>query len=431
MLTREKIMEILDTWNLWNKDIDTGIPRPEYLDKLKEYLKTDEIISVQGIRRCGKSTILLQLLKEIIAGGVNKENTLYVNFEDDYFYPYLSTDLLNQIIEAHKEFLEPKGQVIVIFDEIQKIAGWEKFVRKLYDRKSDIKVFVTGSSSSLLSSEFSSLLTGRHLELTIYPLTFREFLDFNSVKIRKKIELIDKKKELVALFKRYLQIGGFPKAVLTKDDILRKQLLTQYFNDIITKDIVERYKIRDIAKIKNLALYYATNFSEMISYNSVRRALNENSTETIDNYSHYLESSFLINFNSLFDYSLKKQMANERKVYLIDNGLRNAVAFQFKDMFGNLLENAVYNFLRTKNKQVFYHKEKKETDFVLQEGMKIVKAINVCWDMNDSETAQREIDSLKISMDKFKLNEGTIITLDQEAVIENIRIVPAWKFFLE
>jgi len=436
MLTNEQIIEVLDKWNFWNKTIETGIPRNLYLDKLKLFLQTDEIVAVLGVRRAGKSTILLQLINHLISKKkVNKLNTLYINFEDEIFYPYLDVKLLTKIYEAYRKIINPQGQVYLVFDEIQKIQGWEHFIRSIYDRKEKVKIFVTGSSSALLSSEYSSLLTGRHLALKVYPLNFQEYLQFKGITINTKLDEIHHKAKLIKLSKEFLVEGGFPKIVLTKNELIKKELLTTYFNNIITKDIVQRYKIRDLAKIKNLALFYATNFCEFISFNSIKKMLSENSLETIERYSSYLESAYLFFFNKIFDYSLKKQMANERKVYFIDNGLRNAVAFQFKEMWGNLLENAVYLELLKKNiEEIFYYKDQKEVDFIVKKGLKTISLINACWDLSDTNTREREITSLIKGMDHYHLQEGFIITLDQEEKIKVdgkfILVVPFYKFCL-
>ena len=321
----------------------------------------------------------------------------------------------------------------IVFDEIQKIKGWEHFVRSLYDRKEKVKVFVTGSSSALMSSEYSSLLTGRHLTMKVYPLNFQEYLQFKGIKIKTKLDQIHNKNKLINLSKEFIIEGGFPKIVLTKNELIKKELLTTYFNDIITKDIIQRYKIRDFAKIKNLALFYATNFCEPVSFNSVKKMLSEKSVETIEHYSSYLESSYLIFFNKIFDYSLRKQMANERKVYFIDNGIRKAVAFQFKDMFGNLLENAVYLELLKKNEEeIYYYKEEKEVDFVIKKGLKAFGLINVCWDMSNTKTRDREINSLMKAMDAYDLKKGKIITFDQHEIIKvdgkTISVIPFYQF---
>lgn len=436
-LTNEQIIEILNKWNFWKRKIETGITRDLYLDKLKLFLKTDEIITVSGVRRSGKSTILFQLLDYLISKRkVPRLNTLYVNLEDDIFYPYLNVKLLNQIYEAYKLILNPKGRAYIIFDEIQKIEGWEHFVRGIYDRKENVKIFVTGSSSKLLSSEFSSLLTGRHLSLEVYPLNFKEYLKFKKLDIKTKLDEIHNKQKLIQISKDFLIEGGFPKIVLTKNELIKKELLISYFNDIITRDIVERYGIRNVSKIKNLALFYATNFCEFISFNSAKKMLGEKSVETIERYSSFLESAYLIFFNKMFNYSLKKQMANERKVYFIDNGLRQAVAFKFKDMYGNVLENAVYlELLKGGEENIFYHKGKKEVDFAIQKGLKITTVLNVCWDLSDPKTEEREVNSLVEAMNEYGLNGGHIITFNTEKNVQikdkGIRVIPFYKMCFE
>lgn len=436
-LTDEQIIEILDKWNFWNKKIEMGILRSLYLDKLKLFLTTDEVVAVQGVRRSGKSTILLQLLNYLISErNVNPHNILYVNLEDEFFYPYLNINLLTQIYDAYKSIMYPKGKIYLVFDEIQKIDGWEHFIRGVYDRKENAKIFVTGSSSRLLSSEFSSLLTGRHLTLQVYPLNFKEYLKFKNFEVKTKMDKIHNKKKLMQISRDFLIEGGFPKIVLTKNELVRKELLTSYFNDIITKDIVERYKIRDVSKIKNLALFYAANFCEFISFNSIKKMLGEKSVETIERYSSFLESAYLIFFNKMFDYSLKKQMVNERKVYLIDNGLRQAVAFQFKDMYGNLLENAVYlELLKGGKETVFFYKGKKEADFAVQRGLKIHLVLNVCWDLTDPDTKKRELNSLVEAMDSYGLKRGFIITYDTAKTLQIkgklIKVIPFYKLCFE
>ncbi|MEW6609989.1 MAG: AAA family ATPase, partial [bacterium] len=234
-MNSEQIIETLLLWNFWEKDIDIGVLREEYLTRIKRYLSTDEIVVVTGVRRSGKSTLLLQVIFELIKNNLPSINTLYVNFEDPRFYNFLNIDLLDRIWQAYNDYLKPKGKVYLFLDEVQKIIGWENWVRAKYDRKEAVKIFVTGSNAELLSSEFASLLTGRHLELFITPLSFREFLIFKGMGIKTdKLWWIQNKNRLNNFTLEYLQLGGFPKIVLTRDELLRKELLTQYFNDILS-----------------------------------------------------------------------------------------------------------------------------------------------------------------------------------------------------
>lgn len=207
-MEKEEIIETLLLWNFWEKDIDVGIIREEYLTQLERYLDTDEIVILT----------------------------------------------LDNIWEAYCDYLKPRGRVYLVLDEVQKITGWESWVRAKYDRKEKVKIFVTSSNAELLSSEFATTLTGRHLELSVTPLSFKEFLRFEGIEIETdRLWLIKNKNKLKSLALEYLYLGGFLKIVLTKDELLRKELLSQYFHDILSRDIVNRYKMKNVDKLENLA----------------------------------------------------------------------------------------------------------------------------------------------------------------------------------
>lgn len=437
-MQREQIIETLLLWNFWEKNIDVGILRDEYLNRIKRYLKTDEIVTLTGVRRSGKSTISLQVLADLIKQGVPKINTLYVNFEDPKFYNFLNVDLLDEIWEAYFDYLHPKGKVYLVLDEVQKIKGWEHWARAKYDQKEKVKIFATGSNTELLSSEFSSVLTGRHLQLSVTPLNFREFLKFRKIEIKAdKFQLLKDKYVLRRLFLEYLQAGGFPKIALTKDELLRKELLSQYFNDILTKDIVDRYKIKEGGKLKNLALFYSTNFTRKYTFNKVKKVADFSlSLDSIHRFSHYLADSFLIDFLTRFSYSLKNQMQTDRKVYFVDNGMRNAIAFKFSADKGKLLENAVFHHLNRQKKGLYYFSEKQEVDFVCKEGLRAQELINVCYSIDDKETLLRETSALIEAMKYFKLKEAKLIVAegDSKKIARegfNIWIMPFYRWALD
>jgi predicted AAA+ superfamily ATPase len=415
-MDREQIIETLLLWNFWERDIDTGIPRHGYLSHIKKYLSTDEVVVLTGVRRSGKSTILLQVLSELCKEKVPKNNTLYVNFEDTRFYNSLNTDLLDSVWQAYLDHLKPKGKVYLVLDEVQKIKGWEHWVRSKYDRKENVKIFVTGSNADLLAPEFATVLTGRHFQLTVHPLSYEEFLNFNGIGAEKdRMWLLKHKNKLMNLALEYLKTGGFPKAVLTKDEILRKELLAQYFGDILTKDVVDRHKIKDVGKLKNLALFYSANFTRGYSFHKVKKVADfALSLDSVHRFSGYLEDAFLVHFLPRFSYSLKNQMRAERKVYLVDNGIHNAVAFKFSEDKGKLLENAVYQHLRGHGREVYYFSEKKEVDFVCKDGLKISELYNVCYNIGNKETLLRETDALIEGMKYFKLKASTIIVAEGE-----------------
>jgi len=436
MISRDKILEILNDWNFWNKEIETGVERKEYLEKMERYYKMDQIISLVGIRRSGKSTLMLQFAKKLIEEkGVSKSNILYVNFEDSRFLGEYSLDLLNNIYEIYLENLAPDKKPTIFFDEVQNIGGWEKFARSLNERKA-AKIFVSGSNSYLLSSEFSAVLTGRQLPLTIYPLSFEEFLSFSKIEIIDKLDLINKKAKIKKAFEEYLNFGGMPKQVFFKNSDDKFLLLRNYFEDILNRDIINRFKIRQTEKLKTLAKFYFSNESSLISFNRIAKFL-KIPLSTVERFSEYLTYPYLIYFVSKFSFSLKEQSVNPRKIYISDLGLRNAVSFDISENKGKLLENLVFLRLLKTEEEIYYYKTKNnlEVDFLLKKKQKIESLIQVCLTLKDFKTKDREISALVKSMQELKLKQALILTEDEEDIIEidgkEIKAMPVYKWLLE
>jgi len=436
MLRKEQILEILNEWNYWDKNVEENIfPRNEYVKKLLEFLKTKEVVVLKGIRRSGKSTLLKLLISEL-QKNLSKKQILLVNFEDPRFYPHLNLELLENIFEAYRTFVNPKDKCFILLDEVHYIQAWEKWVRKYRDLyPDDVKIVVTGSSSKLLDTEYSTSLTGRTLPITVFPLTFSEYLKFHNIEIKDKLSIVSKKREIVALFKGYVENGGFPEILMTK----QKNLLQKYFDDIIYKDIIDRHKIRDTSTVKRIAHFLLTNVSKEYTYNSIRKMFGV-SLDLIRQYIEYIEASYLTFSVSMFSYSLKEQSINPRKVYCIDTGLRNVVGFKFSEDIGRLYENLVFVELKKRLSEslseIYYWKgkQKKEVDFLIKEELKTKEAIQVCWNVDDKKTKEREIEGLLEAMKEFKLKQGTIITEDyeDEKVVDKkkIRFIPLWKWLL-
>lgn len=427
-MEKSQIIEILESWNFWKAAQKTGIRREEYLKKMERFSKTGQIISIIGARRSGKSTLMFQFIKDLIDKGLASQNTLYVNLEDPRFFGELSLKLLQDIYEVYLEYLKPEKKPYIFLDEIQNISGWEKFARFLQEKEA--RVFVSGSTSKLLSSELGTVLTGRHLPLVVYPLSFREFLYFKKVVIKDKLDLIHKKIEIKRLLREYLEFGGFPKVVLSKD---KREILVRYFEDIIARDIVERYKVKKVGELKVLAKYYLTNISSLISFGRIKKFL-KLPLHTTERFSYYLSYPYLIFFVKKFAYSLKEQQVNPRKVFSIDVGLRNAISFKFSPDLGRIYENVVFlEFLR-KEKEIYYWKNKRECDFLIKEG-RIKKLFQVCFDFTRPDIKEREIDGLLETMKKFKLKEGVIITQDFEGEEKingrKVKFFPLWKWLLD
>lgn len=435
-MRKDEILEILSDWNFWAKKIDTGIERENYVKKIVELItKTNQIVCIVGVRRSGKSTLIKQIAKELAKNLENAADTLIVNFEDERFLEK-NLKLLTDIYNTYVERLKPERKPFVFLDEIQNIPEWEKFVRGVHERK-EANITVSGSSSKLLSAELATLLTGRYITFFVYPLSFLEFLKFKDMSVSNEVEILAKRMEIKRLFLEYLEFGGFPEVVLSAE---RKRILISYFETIITRDIIERFRIREREKIKTLAKYYLTNISSPITFNKISKFLRLPLT-TVERFSHYLETANLIFFTKKFSYSLKEQEKAARKVYSVDTGLSNAIGFRFAEKIGKIMENVVAIELKREQTfdpalEIYYWKDyrQREVDFVVKEGLKVVQLIQVCFNLDNMETKERETKALLKAMDEFKLNNGLIITEDFEGEekIKGKKIIykPLWKWLL-
>ena len=271
------IIEVLKKWNLWEKSIDAGIKRQKYIEKIYPYLERKEIIVLKGIRRAGKSTIVKQLMLELIKNKVNKNQVLYLNLEDYNFANYLKIELFDEVLHAYKDYSKNKNKVYFFIDEIQKIGNWEKWVRTKYDLGENIKFVITGSSASLLSKELSALLTGRNLSFKIMPLSFVEFLKFSKTKS----------------LEEYLKFGGFPEVVLEKEEGKKAFILQQYFEDIIHKDIIDRHSIRNAKQLIEIARYLISSAGSKVSLNKLSKVFGI-SKDTISLYIGFMIDAYLL-----------------------------------------------------------------------------------------------------------------------------------------
>ncbi len=421
-MNKVQIIEILAYWNLWGGVRETGIERVGYVKELLRQKNIKEVSIVSGIRRSGKSTILLQVLKKAVEQGLPKENTLYINFEEPAFAPQLKLEFLSQLLDAYLEKFSPEGKILIVLDEVQYIDGWEKFVRGLHDREERIKFYITGSSSKLLSKEYGTALTGRIYTNEIFPLSFWEFLLFKN---KQKLINFSGGREMPALknqFMEYLRYGGFPRVVLSSKVQDKLQLLKDYYSSIIEKDIVQRYDVRDTKKIKEYYINLVTSIATSFSGYRAEKTL-AISQPTANKFFTYAQDVFLTQGINLFDYSYLKQKANPEKVYVIDLGIYRAVSFRFSENLGRIFENMVFLEYRRKGEDIFYWKGKNEVDFLLRKGVKIEKAINACWELNEGNR-EREIAGLEEAMKKFKLKKAQLITMgySEEIKVEGGKI---------
>ncbi|MCL4391172.1 ATP-binding protein [Candidatus Parvarchaeota archaeon] len=404
----EDILTILKSWNFWDGDIATGIARPLYVQKIAEILKdnTIPIVVETGIRRAGKSFISRQVVQKLIERGLKKEETLIINLEDERLI-LRDYELLLQIYRIYRAKINQKGKAVIVLDEAQEIRGWEKFVRGISER-GEAKFVITGSSSKLLSSEFSTLLSGRHITVTVSPLNFSEFLSFRGASKDKKSE--------VELFEDYFVRGGFPAVALSN---IKEEVLLSYFETIIVKDIIQRYNIKIQEKLRTLVKFYITSAASSITYNSVSKFL-KMPIKTVQVFSDYIKNSYLLFFLDRFSFSIKERETSPRKVYVVDNGFISVIGTNLKEGKGRFLENLVaLTLLKLSNTDkklsVYYWKNnEKEVDFILRRD-KNIEAIQVSYSIDNQKTREREVSALLECTRLLNLSAGTIITRDYSA----------------
>ncbi len=400
---------------VWNKRfIHRSFPQNIIISEL--------IVVISGIRRCGKSTLLNQIRNE------NKEKDYYMNFDDERLIRFS----VEHFQLLHETFIELFGiQKTFYFDEIQNIPDWERFVRRLYDE--GYKIFITGSNASMLSHELGTHLTGRYVQTELFPFSFAEFLTYKQFALTESgMYTTDGRAKLIGYFNEYFRTGGFPLYLKEGNDDYLKSL----YESILYRDVLVRNKLVNEKELLELVNYLASNVSKLTSFNGLTKVAGVKNATTIRNYLSFLQDTYLIFQISKFDYSLKKQIQNLKKTYFIDNALIRRLGFMFSEEKGRLLENIVFLELRRRRFEIFYHFNRFECDFLIRQGITIVKAIQVCYSFDTNETKTREINGLLEAMKIYSLTEGSILLYDtQEQTIEEngklIRIIPVWKWLLE
>lgn len=401
-------------------------------------LNIDFINTITGPRRAGKTFFCFQLIKKLLQKGISKDNILYINFEDNRLLGATSDDL-DKMIESFFELyqIDKKQKIYLFLDEIQAVENWDSWVRKVHDTRRDIKLILTGSSSKLLSREISTKLRGRVVNKEIFPLSFKENLLWKNIKYDLKTLSYSKDKiEIKKNFSLFVQEGGYP--AIISQDLQKENILQSYYESMIFKDVIDRYKIEDVRKLKAVANLLFESVSREMSYSKIANKLNsvgfKISKNTVIEYVSYFEDAYLFFQNLKYEYSLAKQLGSIKKVYCIDNGLLNSVSFKFSEDFGKLMENLVFIELKRRGAHVYYHRKKYECDFLIVKKNKVFSAIQVTRKLEE-ENEKREINGLLEAMKEHKLNEGLVLSEDQEEkrIVKGrkIMILPVWKWLLE
>ena len=402
----------------------TKIIERSCFEKYKAYTESAQVKVIMGIRRCGKSILSYQLLKD--------KPFAYINFDDENLANLAAEDL-NDVLEV---FYEAYGDFKhILLDEIQNIAGWELFVNRL--QRQGFNVIVTGSNAHLLSRELATHLTGRNMPLELFPFSFREFIKYHGVAVKNADLLSTKERGLLKKkLEDYVSTGGFPEVV--KDPANKKIYLQSLYSDILNKDIIIRYKIKFSKTLREMANSLMSDTASHVSFNKIKNMFSLKSVHTALNYLSFLEESFLFFLVPRFSYKAKERAIATRKIYAIDTGMIGALSVSFSRNIGKIYENMVFLELarRMAQSEIYYWQDihQNEVDFVVKEGRNIKELIQVCYDTGNYDTKKREVSALLKSGKELKCRKLTVITDDYEALESadgrKIKFIPLWKWLL-
>ena len=380
MFSKEIIKEVVLEQE---KDIEKIFEKEKIIEReltreLQKFLKYPNILAILGVWRCGKSVLSWQVLKDQKFG--------YINFDDERLKG-LKADDLNKVLQV---FYELYGNIEnIVLDEIQNIEGWELFANRLRRTK---KVIITGSNSKLLSGELATHLTGRHIDFTLFPFSFREFLVYNNLNLEAYTTL--ERAQIFNHLKDYLFNSGFPEFPK-----FGKKILKTIYEDIIEKDVVKREKIKREEELRKIARFLVSNFSKEFTYSSLKEISTVKHLFTISNWVSALEEAYLIIKLERFSFKLKQKFVAPKKVYCIDNGLIGVAGFLTSENTGRLMENLVaIELLRRKSYwfsdwEIYYWKDyqQNEVDFVIKEGLDVKQLIQATYASSKDEIEKREI----------------------------------------
>jgi predicted AAA+ superfamily ATPase len=414
---KEDVEDLFEREPIINRDIDTT--------KVKNYLAKPNVLAILGIRRCGKSIFSWLLL--------NGEKFGYINFFDERLID-LKAEELNQVIQAFYE-LYGNDVTYFVFDEIQKVPNWERFVSRL---RTANKIVITGSNSDLLRGNLATFLTGRHIDVTLLPFSFTEYLRTKNIALTENWTYSTSSIAMVKkALSEFIEKGGFPEV-----GKFGSIMLNEIYRDIIENDIIGHHKIRKNQNLRELAKYLISNSAKEITFNKLRTALEIKDPHTIAKYTAYISDAYLIFLLERFSYKLKEQFKAPKKVYCIDTGLANYVAFKLSKDPGRLMENIVFiELLRRKlyfhpDCELYYWKDHtgKEIDFIVKTAESIQQLIQVTYASAKNEIDQRELKSFRDAAAELKCENMLVITWDYEAttLVNNKTVIftPLWKWLL-
>lgn len=396
----------------------------EALPKALSFLSTKEILAIVGARRVGKSTLVKLIINELLKS-VESKNIFFINLEKPMFIPYKnSATYLEKIYDEYLKLANPNldEKIYFFIDEIQIFENWEVFVKSKYEN-SNIKFIITGSNSSLLTSNYATLLTGRVLKLRLHSFNFREFLSFKNIDYSSSLKIIQNKIEIQKAQDEYIKWGGYYSVISNSDTNLKKEILKNIAEDVILKDIVPRYKIKNSNEIKDLFYYIVSNTTAIINYTSLAKKLNIDA-KSVKEYIAYFEDNFLITLISKHHNKLSESIKSAKKIYMNDNGFLNLGVYSKRNL-GAGLENLVFTSLNNKDETICYLRDNREVDFLYKQTL-----IQVAYTLEDEKTKYRELKAFEEFKTK-KVSKCLIVTNDQNSTIDDVEIVSFDRFDLK
>jgi len=419
------IKDILIEQNLHWANKQKDYIKRDMIDKLISYLPLKQIITITGIRRCGKSTLAKDAINHLIKNGTDPKNILFINLEHPFFIEFRhDANYLGVIYDTYLKLFNPAGKIYVIFDEIQYFDNWQVYIKSKYE-SSDIKFIVTGSNSSMLSNDLNTLLSGRSLNIHLNTFSFTEFLTFENISYDTEFDIVSNKIEIYRAKEEYLLWGGFYEVMEVEDTGIKKDILLSYAKNIIYQDIVPRYNIRNSEVIERLYFYLLSTVTGQLNYSTLSDIFKV-SDKTIKEYINYFEEVFLFKRIDKFHNKPKERIKSSKKIYALDNGFIQIAPKNSKNL-GTLLENLVFTILNNKNQELTYLKDIKEIDFCVNDK----HLYQVSYDISDKKTKERELNAFKyFDTNDEKIN--TLITYDTNENSENnVAIVSLDKFIFE
>lgn len=430
METKEKLKKILTEWS------DFRAPALYRRDFNYSLLKGDEILSIIGGRRTGKTYLCYQIIEEL-KKTLPADNIAYINFEDERLYP-LKGDELSLLWEVYLELFSVNlnKKIYLFVDEIQNVKNWSKWARRITEQQKNLKLIITGSSSKLLSKEIATELRGRARSFSVYPLSFREYLAAKNVPLEEKNILYSDRQSIIKRqFNDYLKTGGFP-AVLSAPE--PRELLKEYYKAMFYRDLIERYKVKNIKLFDDYLTLSIDQVASSFSISATGRKLKEFghtfSKNTLANFSKYAQEAFLLFESKSYSYKVKEQLRLPKKIYAIDHGLVQAIRFSFSQDRGRMLENIAYLALKRKGSEIYYYRGSKECDFITVDNNKVTGAFQVTKSLTDDKTRKREIEGLLECLRQHKIKQGIILTEDEHDSLEingfSVKVLPLWYWLL-